>query len=180
MKINTMALQENSSESLMSSPPSGVARNAFGYALDSANTFSPDSPIKVRLVTSAALAVALHHLAFRKGEWHLRAPTVFTAWLLSFPLQFAVELFLVTGNVSGSFYTTLLTLSCFTITIFASIATHRLFFHPLQSFPGPKLAAVSKVWHSIQCLDGKNYRVLERLHHQYGDFVRTGEWPRII
>ncbi|KAF7539705.1 hypothetical protein G7054_g1956 [Neopestalotiopsis clavispora] len=169
-----MALQENSSESIMSSPQSGVARNAFEYALDSANTFSPDSPIKVRLVTSAALAVALHHLAFRKGEWHLRAPTVFTAWLLSFPLQFAVELFLVTGNVSGSFYTTLLTLSCFTITIFASIATHRLFFHPLQSFPGPKLAAVSKIWHSIQCLDGKNYRVLERLHHQYGDFVRTG------
>ena len=51
---------------------------------------------------------------------------------------------------------------------------YRVFFHRLRNFPGPVLASVSKFWHVAHCLDSKNHILLERLHEEYGDFVRIG------
>ena len=61
------------------------------------------------------------------------------------------------------------------VSLFSSIIVYRLFFHPLRHFPGPTLAAASKLRHVFKCRHGKNFRVLEDAHHQYGNFVRTGE-----
>lgn len=52
---------------------------------------------------------------------------------------------------------------------------YRLFFHPLRRFPGPVLARVSKLWHVFHCINSRNYLLLDKLHLQYGEFVRTGE-----
>ncbi|MCJ1320172.1 hypothetical protein MMC15_005510 [Xylographa vitiligo] len=51
---------------------------------------------------------------------------------------------------------------------------YRVFFHRLHSFPGPGLAKVSKFWNVAKTIDSSNYRLLDSLHRQYGDFVRTG------
>lgn len=64
-------------------------------------------------------------------------------------------------------------LSC----LFASMVIYRTVFHRLRHFPGPALAKVSKLWHVARCLDSKNHLLLERLHREYGDFVRTGARP---
>lgn len=128
----------------------------------------------LRGLTAAAVGVALHHIVFRKGEWHLQAPAVFTLWLLSYPALFVVELGLGAQNAAASALNTITTLSCLMGAVFASMTVYRLFFHRLRSFPGPKMARVSKLWHSYQCLDGKNHHVLDKLNRQYGDFVRTG------
>lgn len=62
----------------------------------------------------------------------------------------------------------------FTLGLFLSITIYRLFFHRIRHFPGPLLAALSKLGHSYQCRYSQNHIVLERLHQRYGDFVRTG------
>lgn len=62
----------------------------------------------------------------------------------------------------------------FTLALFLSMAIYRTFFHRIRHFPGPRLARVSKLWHTYHCLNGQNHLLLERLHRQYGDFVRTG------
>ncbi|KAL9105897.1 MAG: hypothetical protein Q9227_009008 [Pyrenula ochraceoflavens] len=67
-----------------------------------------------------------------------------------------------------------LIIACYFVGLFVSITLYRLFFHRLRNFPGPKLAAVSKLYHVWQCLDSRNHQVLEDWHRQYGAFVRTG------
>jgi hypothetical protein len=134
-------------------------------------------PVAGRLVGAAAAAFAIHHLVFRKGEWHLQAPNIVIAYLVSFPTLFVLELTSGARNILSSVYNTSISLGCFTVSILASMAIYRLFFHRLSSFPGPKGAAVSKLWHSAMCLNGKNYQVLEDLRKTYGDVVRTGKLP---
>ncbi|KAK5991667.1 Cytochrome P450 monooxygenase notG [Cladobotryum mycophilum] len=137
------------------------------------NTSIPSS-LQRRLIASTVLAVALHHFVFKKGEWHLRAPLILSIWLLSYPFLFLAELTLGSKNFIGSGFNAILTLGCFTTVTFVSIAIYRIFFHQLSSFPGPRLAKVSKLWHFAQCWDGKNHLLLDDLHKKYGDFVRTG------
>jgi tryprostatin B 6-hydroxylase len=128
-----------------------------------------------RLLIAVVSALALHHLIFRRGEWHLQAPTLLTIWLLSPFAAFLLELRLDTNDVVDAVYRSLLTTTCFTVTIFLSIAVFR--FTQLRSFPGPRLARLSKLWHVVKSRNGKNHLVLDALREEYGDFVRTGEFP---
>ena len=64
--------------------------------------------------------------------------------------------------------------STYLSSLFASIIVYRTIFHELRQFPGPPFAKVSKLWHVAHCLDSKNHLFLDKLHQQYGDFVRTG------
>lgn len=62
----------------------------------------------------------------------------------------------------------------------ASLATnilvYRAFFHRLRHFPGPFGAKLSKFWALWQVIESKAryYQVTQRLHEEYGDYVRTG------
>ncbi|KAJ5931968.1 hypothetical protein N7516_006457 [Penicillium verrucosum] len=47
-------------------------------------------------------------------------------------------------------------------------------FHRLKHFPGPKLAAVTKLWHVWKCRDSRGHLVLQEWYEKYGEFVRTG------
>ncbi|OKO95665.1 Tryprostatin B 6-hydroxylase [Penicillium subrubescens] len=58
--------------------------------------------------------------------------------------------------------------------MFTSITIYRLFFHRIGHFPGPRAAAVSKLWSVYKCRDSRNHLFLDGLHKKYGNFVRTG------
>ena len=137
-------------------------------------TLSTASPQKMSIFIAAGILGPLAHwLLFIHGEWHLQAATVviFHATTVCLLLGFSVQ---TQGSLRGGVSTTGLTLFCYLIGLFTSIATYRARFHRLRNFPGPRLAAMSKLWHVWQCRDSRNHLVLERLRQQYGPFVRTG------
>ncbi|KAI0648753.1 cytochrome P450 [Trametes meyenii] len=54
-------------------------------------------------------------------------------------------------------------------------ATYRLSpWHPLASYPGPRLAKTTSLWLSYISFTGKRYEFFDRLHHQHGPFLRIG------
>ncbi|OCL03915.1 cytochrome P450 [Glonium stellatum] len=124
------------------------------------------------------IGVALHVFVFRRGEWDLAVPKLlglFTALQLSlvaflklFADDTSYPLNLVAKAVGGlALYLTL--------GVATSMSIYRLFFHRLNKFPGPMWARLSNLY--VTVLSVKNlhlYEEVEKLHQQYGDFVRLG------
>lgn len=54
------------------------------------------------------------------------------------------------------------------------VAVYRLCLHPLARVPGPRLAAVSNIWHALHVRDGRMLQLGKTLHKQYGPVVRVG------
>ncbi|KAI8631113.1 cytochrome P450 [Xylariaceae sp. FL1651] len=113
------------------------------------------------LAFALCLGPLTHYVYFVRGEHHLKAPLYF-------------QILLVTAI---SFYFSpvrAFLLPAYLVSLFLSVTSYRLLFHPLRNFPGPRLAAVSKIWHSWRCRTSQNYRVLGEWKEKYGSFVRTG------
>ena len=102
-------------------------------------------------VLAAIIGVLAHLGVFIRGEWHLQAPAV-----VSFHISFA-------AFMRGTW----------------DLQHHSLppFFSPhrLRHFLGPRFVAVAKLWHIFQCWDSRNNLMLDSIHKQYGNFVRTGK-----
>ena len=48
-----------------------------------------------------------------------------------------------------------------------------MFFHPLSSYPGPRLAAANRLWYAWHCANGSLPFAIHELHVRYGDVVRV-------
>ena len=72
--------------------------------------------------------------------------------------------------------TSFFAVGCFLFSLWTSMLLYRAFFHPLNKFPGPTPAKLSKIWAFVQTAKTrlKWYRVDAVLHQEYGDYVRTG------
>ncbi|KAI0399852.1 cytochrome P450 [Xylaria palmicola] len=55
-----------------------------------------------------------------------------------------------------------------------SYPIYALYLHPLRTYPGPKLCAITRIPYWIACLKGDQVRWMSRLHAQYGPVVRFG------
>jgi hypothetical protein len=115
-----------------------------------------------------------HWLVFIHGEWHLKAPPVVVVHVLLGCLLYVNHLF-GRGSLRTSLFQTIYLATCYLSALFTSIAVYRLIFHRLKHFPGPKLAALSKLWHVWKCRDSRGHLVLQAWHEKYGEFVRTGK-----
>ncbi|KAL7943651.1 cytochrome P450 [Trichoderma barbatum] len=60
----------------------------------------------------------------------------------------------------------------FGVGYFAWLCIYNLYFHPLSKFPGPKLAAVSRLPYSHLLINGEGHRTVLDLHNKYGPVVR--------
>ncbi|KAF3063694.1 Tryprostatin B 6-hydroxylase [Daldinia childiae] len=126
------------------------------------------------IATSGLVAgVVAHHGIFIRGEWHMKIPQVIASHLILMGvLLYALYDHYSSLKIAASALGTMI--SCYFSSLFISMTIYRLFFHATSHFPGPKLAAVSKLWHVFHILDSKNYAFLQKLHMEYGQFVRTG------
>ncbi|OTA54002.1 cytochrome P450 monooxygenase-like protein [Hypoxylon sp. EC38] len=124
-------------------------------------------------LAGAITGVLAHHGIFIHGEWHMKIPQI----IMGHMMLLGVVVYVLV-NYHSSLATTIiasgLTSSCYFSSLFASMTIYRLFFHATSQFPGPTLAAVTKLWHVFHTLDSRNYKFLETLHSKYGPFVRTG------
>ncbi|KAJ8119834.1 hypothetical protein ONZ43_g3300 [Nemania bipapillata] len=107
---------------------------------------------------ATGLGIISHLAIFIHGEWHLRVPALFEIYSL------LVISILSTSYLVGSYATGL----------FSSIIIYRRYFHRLRHFPGPPLAAITKLWHVYKCMDSRNHLVLGELFKRYGPVIRTG------
>ena len=131
----------------------------------------------VSTLTYAAVAGIISHLAFFiRGEHHLHVTNLLALYLVAICGVFMCYLTVDESRLDHAIVSTVLLFGTYCIGLFGSITTYRLFFHDLRGFPGPTLAKVTKLWHTWQVLDAKQYLLLDRLHMQYGDFVRTGRY----
>jgi cytochrome P450 len=122
---------------------------------------------------AAIAGVAAHWGVFIRGEWHLRTLQVLAAHCLLGCLSFLCFYIAHEPPLRAAWHTAVAG-SLYLFSLFASIISYRLFFHPTRSFPGPKLAAISTFWHIYHIRDSKNFLFLQKLHEKYGEFVRTG------
>lgn len=134
--------------------------------------------LQADLSTTAATALllgVLFHYSIRTIEID------FKLWTL-FGISIALNLVLFGSLVSQAGFgvtaavgKTALVNAAFNVGLFGSIAIYRLYFHRLHRFPGPWGAKLSRLWALRVAV--KNVRFgfeVEKLHKQYGDFVRIG------
>jgi hypothetical protein len=134
-----------------------------------------------RICQYATVAGLMSHWAyFIRGEHIVEAPMLALAYLVVASLIFVGEyVYGGDGVVSSISRTSVICLS-YLGPLWSSMLVYRVYFHRLKSFPGPSMAKLSKFWHAGQVApDAGNYRLLERLHSKYGDFVRTGIYNRL-
>ena len=129
-----------------------------------------------KLCIAAAAGILSHTLIFIRNEHHIRAPEIFRVFLLLALLLFIGEarIWSLNNSVQAARASALLVFS-YSASLFTSIIIYRLFFHQLRKFPGPIGARITKFWHVGKLLRQPNFKVLDNLHQQYGDFVRTGK-----
>ena len=120
------------------------------------------------------LGILSHNCIFIQGEWHIRAPLVLKCHTMVFLLGAFVDIAYGCGNISHSLRTSALAVLIYTSALLASMTIYRKIFHRLRVFPGPSMAAVTKFWHVYHCVNSQNHLLLDKMHQQYGQFVRTG------
>lgn len=126
------------------------------------------------IIVAAAGGVLTHVLVFIHGEWHMHATRVLGLVVATFSTLLMLDVWYYAESLFVAFASVGLLCGVFLASLCASIVIYRLFFHQLRQFPGPILAKASKLWHVMHCQDSKNHLLMDRLHQEYGDFVRTG------
>jgi hypothetical protein len=130
-----------------------------------------------QLCAYAATAGALcHWLYFIHGEHHRAAPQLLTL-SVTLPALTCLGLWNFTQlSISQAVKLTAELAGSYSAALWTSILLYRVFFHRLKRFPGPFMATTSKLWHVLKLAPrSDNFIQLDRLHKQYGDFVRTGK-----
>lgn len=135
-------------------------------------TYLGEKPLLMRCAAMSIFGVVMHYGVFIKNEWHMQGPRIIKIGLTVYGLLTLLEAkrhwsMAAMGDAA-------LILASFAFSLLMSIAVYRIFAHRTRHFPGPRLAGISKLWHMYQCRYGQNHLVLERMHREYGDFVRTG------
>lgn len=120
--------------------------------------------------------VAAHLVVFIRGEWHMRAPHI----IMFHTLLITAVYFLLSRQEDSSSAGRLVfgAFAAYLCGLFGSMTAYRVLFHSLKSFPGPRTASISKLWHVYQNLNSRNYELLDQMYRDYGEFVRIGIAPQ--
>lgn len=125
------------------------------------------------------LGVLLHYIFFIHGEWHLYGAKIVSTHAIAFTVSICFQYLNSPNPIYQSLIRTICLAAAYACGLFSSIATYRIFFHPLRRFPGPRLGALTKLWHVWKCRDSQGHFVLHSWYQQYGSFVRTGTQQKL-
>ncbi|KAJ5622751.1 cytochrome P450 [Penicillium lividum] len=130
------------------------------------------------MFTATSLAilsgVLAHWAVFIHSEWHLKIMKLGLTHLAIYAALYVIRIGREEYNLHNEATPspTILMLLYFS-SLFTSIGIYRYYFHQLRAFPGPRLAAISKLWHVWKCRTSRGHLVLHDWQ-KYGTFVRTG------
>ncbi|KAK8062680.1 cytochrome P450, partial [Apiospora hydei] len=132
-------------------------------------------PSATHLMTLFVAGVGSHHL-IRPFEIDSYPLTICSAYLASLAAAFLLYFRTVVGVDAWTAAAHTLILSCtFNAGLVSSLLIYRVFFHRLHRFPGPFAAKISRLYAARASADGlQMHLATQRLHDEYGDFVRTG------
>ena len=132
-------------------------------------------PSRLPLLALPALAGLISHLAyFIRGEHHQHTHFyVFLFNAVTIGIS-SLQIHLYSCPLRLAIVNTVWIMATYVIALFSSIIIYRVFLHPLRRFPGPRLLSLSKFGHAFMSRKLDNHRQMDKLHRQYGDFVRTG------
>ncbi|KAI1827403.1 cytochrome P450 monooxygenase-like protein [Xylaria intraflava] len=124
-------------------------------------------------ILAAASGVIVHQGIFRHGDWHLSGPRIIASHLA---LGSVVLYYLgLQGNTfTGSLGRTAVLAAAYLFGLYSSMIIYRLYFHRISSFKGPRMAAITKLWHVWHIRDSKNHLFQQKIYEKYGSVVRTG------
>lgn len=135
-------------------------------------------PLEVKLGVSGTAGIASHLLYFMRGEHHMNAPIIVCIYTMLSVLYFIAELNVPAHGLKQATIHSTIIVGGYVFHLFLSMTVYRVFFHRLHPFPGPLMATITKFWHVKKSLKSQNHLLMNQLHAEYGDFVRTGEMHR--
>lgn len=131
-------------------------------------------PLPIWLVCSSfATAGALSHLLYFIHGTHIHNTVDIAIFYLGMTSMLYVGALAKYHFMQGLVFATAACASYFTA-LFASMTVYRLWFHPLSSFPGPRLAAVTKFYGPWIARNGRMHWEHQVLWRKHGKFVRIG------
>ena len=122
----------------------------------------------------------LVHLIYNKYEFP--PVNIFATFTLLVAIPFApAYLIYLSRLIQPTWLSILISYFSFYTLLTTSIVIYRLSpIHPLDKYPGPKLARVSQLWAAFLAAGGKRHQYYKKLHDQYGPYVRVGKWPSTL
>lgn len=132
-----------------------------------------DTLLSIALALS--IGITTHLAVFIRGEWHLSASHILAVYIFVFASASTLWCWFNPRDLLEYCHCACILGIAYLMGLLGSIAIYRLFFHRLRHFPGPRLAALTKLWHVFKCRDSRNHLVLDALYKEYGTIVRTGE-----
>ncbi|KAI8626128.1 cytochrome P450 monooxygenase-like protein [Xylariaceae sp. FL1651] len=126
-------------------------------------------------ILAAAAGVVAHQGLFKHGDWHLHGPHIIASHLVLGVLM----LYYITAQTYHSSLTDALghwavVAVSYLGGLFGSMTIYRLYFHRISSFRGPRLAAITKLWHVWHIRYSTNHVFQQKIYEKYGPIVRTG------
>lgn len=131
------------------------------------------------LIGAGAVGIASHLLYFIHDEHHLQAARIATLHFSAAFLLLSLIYYNLIHSLSAAAVASIAICMSYAVSLFSSILIYRFFFHRLKSFPWPTGLVVSKLWHVWKTRHLDQYRYLDGLRGQYGDFVRTGKHSHV-
>ncbi|KAK4149486.1 cytochrome P450 monooxygenase [Chaetomidium leptoderma] len=121
---------------------------------------------------AAATGVFAHLAVFRAGEWDVASPSIFVFYVTVFA---AAGLSSYTHIIGAPLGAVAQFFGCHVAALYTSMLLYRGFFHRLSEYPGPFAARFTNFY--ITGLSMKKLQLfdeVQKLHAQYGDYVRLG------
>ncbi|KAL2069223.1 hypothetical protein VTL71DRAFT_15561 [Oculimacula yallundae] len=117
--------------------------------------------------------VLLYFGYFFRGEHHMRALLYIQAYALQFAGLLGLLIYQGLPLVDSLKHTALCNVS-FLTGLYGSLLIYRAFFHPLNVFPGPKIARIATFYIVPRIKRLRMFKAFEELHAKHGYFVRVG------